>query len=244
MQRKGVAQRIGLFAGIAFDAVRQRVHSCRRGNLAGQMFDHPRVKNHIVRDHVVVDDTDLQFLFRHGDDRVGRYFGAGAGGGGNQHDRNAFLRHSGLVQQFLHAVFIRHQNTGQFRGVHHAASAACDNQVRAVRLEIVDQLLNRHIVRFRFQIVEHVVLGAACLHRFLRQGEKAGFLNSRIREHGHFLDAQRMDNTRDILHGVFTAVNRPGHFQVVFRKHFFSSVFIGSARRSDCTGRPFHASRP
>src|SRR5699024_2993590 len=159
------------------------------------------------------------FLFGDGDDGVVGDLGAGAGGGGDQDDGHALLGHAGIVQQLLDAVFVGDQDAGQLGGIHDAAAAAGHDQVGAAVLELVHQLLDRHIVGLGGQVVQDVVAGAGGLDGLLGQGEQAGGLDALIGEHGHLFGAPRLDDGGDVVHGVFAAVDGVGHLQVVLGQH-------------------------
>src|SRR5699024_294358 len=124
LQGVEVAEGVGLVAGEALDAVGQGVHAGGGGDLPGQVLDHPGVQDHVVGDHVLVDDTHLQLLLGDGHDGVGGHLGAGAGGGGDENDGHALLGPAGVVQQLLDAVLVGDQHAGQLGRVHDAAAAA------------------------------------------------------------------------------------------------------------------------
>src|SRR5699024_9294337 len=57
-----VAEGVGLVGSPALDGVGQGVHTGGGGDLPGQLLDHDRVQDHVVGDHLGVDDAHLQLL--------------------------------------------------------------------------------------------------------------------------------------------------------------------------------------
>ena len=219
-QRIQIAEGICLVAGKALDAVCQCIHTGSCCDLAGQVLDHACIQNDIICDHVLIDNADLQFLFRYSHDGIGGDLCAGACGRRDEHDGHALLCHAGVVQQLLDAVVIRHQYAGQLGSVHHAAAAAGHNQVCTGRFELVHQFLHGHVARLRRQVIQHIVFCTCRLDCIFRQGKQSGAFNSLIREHCHFFCAPRLDDRGDVVHCVLTAINCMRHFQVILCKHF------------------------
>ena len=197
----------------------QSVDTGSGGDLPGQVLNQPGVQNHVVGNHVLVDDADFQLLLGHTHDGVGGDLRAGAGSGGNQHDGHTFFCHAGVVQQLLDAVLVGDQHAGQLGGVHDAAAAAGHNQVSAAALELIHDGLHRHIGRLGGQLVQHVVVHTGGLDHVLRQSEQAQLAQTLVGEHGHLFGVQGLDDGGNALHCVLAAVNGMGHFQIVGCQH-------------------------
>ena len=180
-----IAERIGLVAGEALDAVSQRIHTSGCRDLSGKIFDHSCIQNDVIGDHVVVYDADLQLFFRNGYDGIGRYLSAGAGSGGDQDDGNAFFCTARLIQKLLHAVFVGNQDAGQLGRVHNAAAAAGNDHVGSAFLKLIHQFLNSHVASLCGKLIQNIVVGSGCLYGLLRQGEQACAFDSLVGEHGN-----------------------------------------------------------
>ena len=254
LQRVQVAERIGLVAGEALDAVRQCVNTGRSSDLARQVLDHAGVEDDVVGDHILVDDADLQLFLGHGDDGVGGDLCAGTGGCGDQNDGYALLGATRFVQQLLDAVLVGDQHTGQLGGIHNRAAAAGDDHIRTARLELVNELLHGHVAWLCRQVVEDIIVRAAGLDGFLGQGEQPRTLDALIGEHGNALDIVVLQNRGDVVHRVFAAIDGMGHFQTVSSKHsknlpIYSLFYKLSVpvRRWGCTAprsRAWHPEHP
>ena len=188
-------------------------------DLTRQVLDHPGVQDHIVGDHVFIDDAHLQLLFRHSYDGVGRYLGSGPGCGGDQDDGDTFFCPARLVQKLLYAVFVGDQDAGELGRVHDAAAAAGYNEIRSAGLEFIHQLLDRHVAGLCRKIVQNVIVCSGGFYCLLRKREQAGGLDALVSEHGDALCAGAFNDGRDMVHGVFPAVNGMGHFQIIRGKH-------------------------
>ena len=219
LQSVQVAEGVGLVAGEALDAVCQSINAGSSCDLAGQVLDHTGVEDDVVRDHVLVDDADLQLLLGNSDDGVGSDLSAGAGGGGDKDDGDALLSHTGVVQQLLDAVVIGHQHACQFGCVHDGAAAAGHDEVGTGSLELIHQLLDSHVAGFGRQLVQNIILCAGSLHSFLGQGEQASALNALVGEHCHLLCTTGLDDGGDVVHCVLAAVNCVRHLQIVLGQH-------------------------
>ena len=218
-QRIQVAERICLIAGKALNAVGQCVHAGGCCDLARQILNHAGVKNHIISNHVLVDNADLQFFFRHSHNGIGGNLGTGTGCGGNQNNRYALFCTGRLVQQFLDAVLIGHKDTSQLGRIHDGAAAAGNNHISTAGLELVYQLLHSHVARFCRQVIQYIIIGTAGLDGCFGQGKQARPLNAFVGEYRNALDTVAFQNRGDVIHRVFAAVHGMGHFQTVSGKH-------------------------
>ena len=201
----------------------QGIHTGGGGDFPGQLFDHHRVQDHVVRDHLGVDDAHFQLLLRHGHNGVGGGLGTGAGGGGNHQGLHTLPGPPRGVQQLFNAVLVGHQNAGELGGVHDAAAAHSHNEVRAALLALVHQLLRLHVAGLRRQIVQDHGLHAGLLNLGHGKFQQARPLDALVGEHHQALDAVGGENLRNPAQGILAAVHRMGHLQFVLGQHLTSS---------------------
>ena len=223
---EGIGEGIGLLAGVALDGVSQSVYAGGSGDLPGQVLDEPCVQDHVVGNHVGVDDANLQFLLGNGHDGVGGDLSAGTGGGGDQNAGNALLGHAGIVQQFLDTVLVGDQNAGQLGSIQNGAAAAGNDHVSAAGLELVNQLLNGHVGRLCGQIVQNVVVSAGSLDSCFGQFKQTAGTDALVGEHGNPLDIVALQNGGYVVHGVLAAEDSVGHLQIVGSKHNYRSCSL------------------
>ena len=227
-----VAEGVGLVGGPALDGVGQGVHAGGGGDLPGQLLNHDGVQDDVVGDHVGVHDAHLQLLLRHSHDGVGSGFGAGAGGGGDHQGLDALLGAAGLVQQLLDTVLVGHQDGGQLGGVLHAAAADGHDEVGAVRLALVHQLLGLHVGGLSRQVVQNGILHAGLLDLGHGQVQQARALDALVAEHGQALHAVLREDVLNLLQSILAAEYCVRHFQIVLRQHICSSLlFFGAHQR-------------
>ena len=223
VERERVAERVGLVAREALDSVRHGVHAARRGDLARQVLDHARIENDIVGDHRRVHDADLQLLFRHSDDGVRRRFGARPGGRRDEAGRHGLFAAERIVQKILHRIFVGYEDARELRGVHRAAAADGDDDIRAQRAELVNQCLHRAVARLGGYVGEDHGLHTGGPDDLLRQIHKTRAENSLVGEDRGLFTAG--DDLAEIFQRIHAAVGdaRQNHIVLI---HFSSVPFV------------------
>ena len=203
--------------------MRHGVHAARRGDLTRQIFDHARVEDHVIGDHRRVHDADLQLLFRHGDDGVRRLFRAGPGSRRDAAGRHGLFAAERIVQKILHGVFVGHEDACELRGVHRAAAADGDDDVRAQRAELIDQRLHRAVARLGGDVGEDHGLHTGGADDLLRQIHKTRAENALVGEDRGLFAA--CDDLAEIFQRIHAAVGdaRQNHIVLI---HFSSVPFV------------------
>ena len=81
LKRVQIAERICLITGKAHNRMGECIHTGCRSNFTRQLFDHFCIQNHIVGNHIRVDDTNFQLLFRNSNNGIRRCLRTGTGSG-------------------------------------------------------------------------------------------------------------------------------------------------------------------
>ena len=129
----------------------------------------------------------------------------------------------GVASEPVPAVLVGHQDGGELGSVLYAAAANGHDEVRAIGLALVHQLLRLQIGGLRRQVVQNSVCHAGFLNPCHRQFQQPGSFNSLVRKNRQMFYLVLRQNLYDPLQRVFSAEHRMGHFQFIFRQHAVSS---------------------
>ena len=213
MHCKKITEGVCLIARPALNRVRQCVDAGCCRNFPRELCDHPHVQNDIIRNHFFVDNADFKLLFRNGDNRVRRRFGAGAGSRGNHDGLDKFSAERRLIQQVMHAVAVGRENGGKLCRIHDAAAADGDDDICLLGAECIDQDLHLGIGRLRGKIVQNHRFHTRLREHLHRKFQKTCTTDAVICEDGYLFHVIDRHDILQLLQRMLAAINFLRHLQ-------------------------------